>query len=257
MQPVALSCPNCGAGLGASDGGQYLCAYCGHRSIVPAVDQANRIATLEAVLARFEARRTRARDAMEERDERRRAAASATRQTNGYVLFGIGGMFLAFAIVCFVISVSLAVAPTSTSTQTGGSKHHPHPSKADSATSESAFIGPLVFGVFWVGLGGGMIYGGVRYSRANRRDRRLRERGLRGRATITSYKQGHVVLDGNPRFELVLEVELPGRSPYVVKLSDWVARPSAVTTGAEVPVFVDPANATDVMVDWFTAGRSD
>jgi hypothetical protein len=28
-----------------------------------------------------------------------------------------------------------------------------------------------------------------------------------------------------------------------------------VTTGAELPVFVDAADVSDVMVDWFTTGR--
>jgi hypothetical protein len=234
MQPTPLSCPNCGAGLGPVQDGQYLCGYCGHRSTPPGLvfDQAQHAAMLAASLAHFEARRTQGLSRMEELRKRERDAAADLRRTNGYVLLGIGGLFLVFALACFAgAAYTLATADDG-----------------------SVSLGPLVFGLFWLALGGGMFYGGIRYSRAGHRDRRLRERGLRGRATVRSYRESNIVLDGKPRFELVLQVEVPGRAPYFVKQSDWVAHPSAVTTGAELPVFVDPSNATDVMVDWFTAG---
>lgn len=231
MQPVLLSCPNCGAGLGPMDGGHYLCAYCGHRSIPPRTEaaRAQHAATLAAALTEFEARRARVRSAAEELAERRQKAMADGRRTNGYVLLGIGGLFLAFAIACFAGVVAVALGEV-----------------------EALPVGLLAFGVFWLALGGGMFYGGIRYGRAGRRDRRLRDHGLRGRATIRSYLESRLVLDGNPKYELVLEVEVPGRAPYVVRQADWVVRPSAVTTGAELPVFVDPSNAEDVMVDWFT-----
>jgi len=39
---------------------------------------------------------------------------------------------------------------------------------------------------------------------------------------------------------------------YVVRQSDYVIHPWSVTNGADLPVFVDPGNPNDVMVDWFT-----
>lgn len=217
------------------EAGQYLCAYCGHRSLPPrsAQEASWHAASLAASLAEFEARRARRRSAHEEIAERLRQANADTRQTNGYVLLGIGALFLVFAALCLFGAAVVASRDTARSA-----------------------LGPLAFGLFWLALGGGMFYGGLRYGRAGRRDRRLRQRGLRARATVVSYRQGHLVLDGNPKFELVLDVEVPGRAPYVIRQSDWVARPGAVTTGAELPAFVDSANPNDVMVDWFTADLS-
>lgn len=214
------------------EAGQYLCAYCGHRSLPPrsAQEASLHAASLAASLAEFEARRARARSAHEELAARRRQADADTRQTNGYVLLGIGALFLVFAALCLFGAALMA-----------------------SRDAGRGALGPLAFGLFWLALGGGMFYGGLRYGRAGRRDRQLRQRGLRARATVVSYRQSHLVLDGNPKFELVLGVEVPGRPPYVVRQSDWVARPGVVTTGAELPVFVDPSNPNDVMVDWYTA----
>jgi hypothetical protein len=69
---------------------------------------------------------------------------------------------------------------------------------------------------------------------------------------VRSYKESSLEVDGNTRFELVLEVELPEREPYLVKQGDYVPHPWAVRDGADRPVFVDPRNPNDVMVDWFT-----
>ena len=48
---------------------------------------------------------------------------------------------------------------------------------------------------------------------------------------------------------------VPGRPPFTVRQSDWVLHTGAVTTGAELPVFVDP-RGTDVMIDWYTTRRA-
>jgi hypothetical protein len=231
-QPVALSCPNCGGGLGAMQGGQYTCGYCGHRSIPPRppVDPAQQAASVAASLQQFEARRASVRSRIDEINERERQLAADTRSSNGWVLFGIGVLFLVFALACFAGVVQVALSD-----------------------GIDSIAPPLLFGLFWLAIGGGMFYGGLRYSRAGRRDKRLRAQGLRGRAILLSYREGSMVLDGNPKFDLVLQVELPGVAPYVVKQSEWVTNPGAVSTGNELPVFVDPRNAGDVMVDWFSA----
>lgn len=228
MQAIPLTCPNCGAGLGALEGGQYRCAYCGHRSLPPkpALDASRQQELLAQVLARFdserEANRARARTAREAVAERARQASQRARIVNGWVLVGVGLLFFAFAAVCFA----------------GGA-----------VSDEPGAV--LAFGLFWAAFGGAMFWGGRRYGRAARRERRLLATGLRGRAVVLSYREGNLKLDGNSGFDLVLRVELPGREPYVVKQHDWVPRPWAVTDGADLPVLVDGARATDVMVDWY------
>jgi hypothetical protein len=231
-QPVALTCPNCGAGFGPLQGGQYVCGYCGHRSVPPRppVNPAQYAASLAASLASFESRRASGASRMDEIRQRERDAQSAQRITSSYVLLGIGILFLGIAVACFV-SAAMTLA--------GG----------DSAGAS----GPFGFGWFWVVFGGGMLYGGVRYARAERRDKRLRAQGLRGRAVVLSYREHNIALNGSPRMDLVLQVELPGVAPYVVKMSEWVDDPFVVTTGNELPIFVDPQRATDVMVDWIAA----
>jgi hypothetical protein len=235
------------------EGNQFRCAYCGHLSLPPRpqVDPAQRAALLASLLSGFETRRTSARGARAELRKREHDAMASGRRVNGLVMLGIGGLFLLFAVACFVGAGGLFFSHGSAVSLVG--HHHGHaalPPVGPSAASVAGF--PLVFGLFWLGLGGLLFYIGVRYRRAGARDKRMRESGLRGRATVRSYKESSVVVDGNSKFELVLEVEVPGRDPFVVRQSDYVPHPWAVTTGADLPVFVDPGNPNDVMVDWFT-----
>jgi hypothetical protein len=164
-------------------------------------------------------------------------------------MLGIGGMFLVFALVCFGGAVVTALGPDPEPPRTRSGKVAPKPPPS------SGIGGILAFGAFWTALGGGLFYIGVRYRRADARDRRLRQGGLHGRAIVKSYKESNIVVDGNCKFDLVLEVDVPGRPPFLVRQSDYVPHPWAVTTGAELPVFVDP-RGTDVMVDWYTTGRA-
>jgi hypothetical protein len=230
--------------------GQYRCVYCGHLSLPPrpVVDQTQRAALLASVLSQFETRRAGALGAREELRKRAHDAMEAGRRTNAYVMLGIGGLFLLFALGCFGGAVAMSAGKTE------APRHHGHVAPPVSSPSSSPG-GPLVFGLFWLVFGGTFVYIGQRYRRAGGRDKRMRESGLRGSATVKSYRETSLVLDGNRKFDLVLEVEVPGRAPFVVQQSDYVPHPSAVTTGANLPVFVDPANGEDVMVDWFTLGR--
>lgn len=237
-------------------GGQYRCAYCGHLSLPPrpVVDQSARAAMLTAMLSQFEERRTRAVGAREELQKRAHDAAAATRRTNALVMLGIGGLFLLVALPCFGGALAMALSDSG-----GGSHHHGHNSGSggggSGAAPLAAVAGVAGFGLFWLVLGGFLFYIGLRYRRAGARDQRMREQGLRGCAIVKSYRESNLVVDGNSKFDLVLEVEVPGRAPFLNRQADYVPHPSAVTTGAELPVFVDPNDASDVMVDWFTTGR--
>jgi hypothetical protein len=228
MQPVPITCPNCGGGLGPLREGQYLCAYCGHRSSPPqpVLDQARQDELVAQAVARHEAARSaRARAAAEAASQRERDELVAKQGSDGIVMRGTGVLFLAFALACF-----------------GGALLASQPS--------DAWVS-LGMGFFWLVLGGGLFRAGVRARRAVR----LRAQGLRGRAIIASYREtkylgGFITVDG--RYHMVLRVELAGRPSYTVKVTDY-APGVTVTTEAELPVFVDAANPNAVTVDWITA----
>ncbi|MDB4994140.1 MAG: hypothetical protein JWM74_1572 [Myxococcaceae bacterium] len=227
-QLTAMKCPNCGAALGQPAGGEYTCAYCNHRSRPPnRLAGPEQAAALAEALARFEQqRRARVSGARAELLDRRREAFLGKRNENGWVMLGIGGLFLLFGVGLAVITVVAIVAG------------------ADGR-------GPAAFGAFWLGLGGFLFYIGVRYRAAGVREKKLRASGLAGRATVVSYLPSALVLDGNPQVHFVLQVELPGRAPYDVRQSDYVPRMEVVTRGRDFPVFVNPRNGQDVLVDWW------
>jgi hypothetical protein len=206
---------------------------------------------LTAMLSQFEERRTRASGAREELMKRAHDAAASTRRTNGLVMLGIGALFLLFALPCFGGALTMALAAPSG----GGSHHHGHSSGGGSGMALGAVAGVAGFGLFWLALGGLLFYIGLRYRRAGARDQRMRESGLRGCAIVKSYRESNLVVDGNRKFDLVLEVEVPGRAPFMTRQADYVPHPGAVTTGVELPVFVNPSHPSDVMIDWFTTGR--
>src|SRR5208282_6617547 len=101
-QATALSCPSCGAGLGPMEGNQYRCAFCGHLSLPPrpVIDQTQRAQMVAALLGQFDERRGRAMSARDELRRREHDAVASTRNTNGWVMLGIGGLFLLFALGC-------------------------------------------------------------------------------------------------------------------------------------------------------------
>jgi len=252
-QAIALSCPSCGAGLGPMEGSQYRCAYCGHLSLPPRpqVDVTQREALLASILTQFESRRAGAMGMREAVKKRQYEAMASTRRTNGYVLMGIGALFSVIGIVAAVL-LTTASMRVSAASAPAAARHHGKTTVSPPVVSAAPPVGAYVFALGWFAGAGAMFYGGVRYGRADRRDKRLREKGIRGRAVVRSYKESNLVVDGNVKFSLVLEVDLPGRAPYVVRQSDYVFHPWSVTNGADLPVFVDPGNPSDVMVDWFT-----
>jgi hypothetical protein len=233
MQPIALTCPNCGAGLGGTQGGEYLCAYCGHRSVAQQMlaDQVVHDAMLRQALAEQDGRRAELRSARQRIVDEMRQAQASTRRINGIAMLGVGGLFL-----CIGLAIAVGVLRN-----------------ALVGSSNEPIGGTVGFVIFWLVFGASLLYVGIRYGRADRRERRLRASGVHGRATIASYQGSSMELDGNPRYELVLRIELVGRPPYTVKRSEWVPRSILVTPGRQLPAFVDPRNPEDVLVDWFAA----
>jgi uncharacterized integral membrane protein len=145
----------------------------------PQPSEAMRQAALAEALARFSAQRARA---AREMTQMRRDAVEEKRAQNGWVMLGIGGLFLVFALVC----VGIAVAST-----------------ISAKRLHSGAFGIGGFGAFWAALGGFLFYIGLRYQRAGARERRLRAQGLAGKASVVSYKLTHVVLDGLPKVALL------------------------------------------------------
>jgi hypothetical protein len=206
-------------------------------------------AALVQAMSRFSAQRA---SAAREATQRYRDATEGKRTENAWVMLGIGGLFLGFAVVCFVLAISAFVAAATASDSPAPTARKSRP--RDTATSgASAALGIGGFGAFWTALGGGLFYIGIRYRRAGARERTLRTNGIAGRAIITSWRQTNIVVDGKPRVELVLQVEVPGQPPRSVKQADYVPRMDCVSTGAEVPIFVNRKKPDDVLVDWWSA----
>lgn len=101
------------------------------------------------------------------------------------------------------------------------------------------FIPAAICAVF----GGLMLFLGVFNIRDVARTDRLRREGLRGLATIQSYKER-----GSNSFQLVLRVELPSREPYEVRTRQYVGSNwTSITTDATLPVLVSPGDPQDLM----------
>ena len=254
MEPLALNCPNCGAGLGALQDGHYVCAYCGHRSMPPEppLDQAHQDELVRLAVAKHDAARfERQRAAAEELASRGRTAAEAGRRSGARGMAMSGLLMLGIAAASFAgVAYLAACGLTPFILQNVGGLGK------DSAPGVIFFL--VVMGVINVVMGAKMFADARRTFGprifGSRADRRLLAEGLPGRAIVTSYRTGDT-LEAEPRFDLVLRVELAGRPAYVIKRRERVPCPRVVTTGAELPVFVDPARARRVLIDWETAER--
>jgi hypothetical protein len=254
MEPLALNCPNCGAGLGPLQGGHYVCAYCGHHSMAPEppLDQARQDELVRLAVARHDAARfERDRAAAEELTNRVRAAAETGRRGGARGMAMSGLLMLGIAVVSFAGVAYVAVngiTPFLLENVGGLQK--------DSGPGVMLFL--VVMGVVNVVMGAKMFTDARRTFGprifGSRRDRRLLAEGLPGRAIVTSYRTG-TTLEAEAKFDLVLRVELAGRPAYVIKRREQVPCPQVVTTGAELPVFVDPVRAHRVLIDWETAER--
>ena len=254
MHPSPITCPNCGGGLGPLQEGQYLCAYCGHRSSPPqpVLDQARQDELVRLAVAKHDAARfERNRAAAEELENRGRAAGETGRRAGARGIAMSGVLMAGIAVVSFAGVAYIAmngITPWLLENVGGLQK--------DSGPGVMLFL--VVMGVFNVVMAAMMFDQrrrafGPRLA-GTRRERRLLSEGVPGRAFVMSYGQRDM-LGGEPEFDLVLRVELAGLASYVIKKTERVSYPQVVTTGAELPVFVDPANPNDVMVDWDTAER--
>ena len=81
---------------------------------------------------------------------------------------------------------------------------------------------------------------------------RLLATGLSGQAQVVGLTQTGVHLNQNPQVSMELLVELPGREPYPARRREFVPLIllGRLTSGATVPVKVDPADPQRVALDW-------
>lgn len=218
----------------------------------PPLDQARQDELVARAIAKHDAARfERSRAAADELTQRGRAAAEAGLRAGARAMTTASVCALGLACVCFAAFAYLAVNGVT-------------PFLVEHVGGLDAQSGPGVM-LFLVVMGlAGVVAAIKMFSDARRafgprisgtrREKRLIADGLPGRAIVTSYKEGNP-LEPNPRFDLVLRIELAGRPAYVLKRRERVPCPSVVTTGAELPVFVDPTRGDRVLVDWETAER--
>jgi hypothetical protein len=80
----------------------------------------------------------------------------------------------------------------------------------------------------------------------------LQSTGTVGRAIVRSAMDTGVVVRGDPLFQLTLDVTPPGGATYLVSTASLVppAARARLAPGTSVPVRIDPANPTSVLVEW-------
>jgi hypothetical protein len=91
----------------------------------------------------------------------------------------------------------------------------------------------------------------IRQALRSRHRRWLARHGLRGRATIVSGISGPAISE-QPLFELVLDVDAPGRDrrrvEHACMLGNFAAR--RIRAGMILPVYVHPRRPEDILLVW-------
>lgn len=101
--------------------------------------------------------------------------------------------------------------------------------------------GAGIAAIFWV------------FRRFRRSNAALLRSGIPGTATVLSLRDtGTTINRVNAVVELGLQVAIPGRAPYQVKIETMIGRMNwgSVQPGAQLAVRVDPANARHIAIDW-------
>lgn len=81
---------------------------------------------------------------------------------------------------------------------------------------------------------------------------RIDATGLAGVGTVTGLRQTGMYMNENPQVETTLLVQVPGRAPFEAKRKEFVPLIllSRLGVGSQLPVKVDPADTTKVIIDW-------
>ncbi|MFO0570098.1 MAG: hypothetical protein U0263_30930 [Polyangiaceae bacterium] len=162
--------------------------------------------------------------------ERSVAALDRAKRGNAIVCVVLGVLFAGFAAVCaFGVGV--------VGVRGGGG---------------SELAGVAAFGLFWFALALLLLVIGSRGLAKLRKKQRLMTSGVRGSARVLRYDESRLRVDGASVYTFDLEVELPNRAPYAVRLTEPVPRRGAVHDGALLTVFADPHQPSDIVIDWWS-----
>lgn len=109
----------------------------------------------------------------------------------------------------------------------------------------------LYFGIFWIALPIVIFLGATIYiNLQDRRETNLRENGLKGQAKILSVEQTGRFVSNNPQVEFLFEITLEDGEIYQLKHKEVVSMISAIQAGAIIPVYVDPNNKKNILLDY-------
>lgn len=120
------------------------------------------------------------------------------------------------------------------------------------ATTDSIVGGTFLLLAATFGLTGTVLLGIDQWLAARRRRaNRLRTAGMRGTATILAITDSNVTINQNPMVNLRLRVNIANHPPYEVTKRQVISRIAVgqFVPGATLPVLVDPADPSDVMID--------
>jgi hypothetical protein len=94
-----------------------------------------------------------------------------------------------------------------------------------------------------------------RWSRGFAEAQRIKATGVPGTARIIGMRQTGVTMNEQPQIELTLEVTTTMQGPYQVVMKEYVPMMliGRLTSGAPLPVKVDPANPNTVIIEWESA----
>ena len=122
----------------------------------------------------------------------------------------------------------------------------------------AGFLWPIVRGTFWT-IGGiwfvvGLFlrYLGGRMAASYAKAQQLKATGLPARGTIQSLEQTGLYVNEQPQVAITMQVEMDGRSPYVVTRKEIVPLIALgrLSSGQPLPLKVNPADPNDLVIEW-------
>jgi DNA-directed RNA polymerase subunit RPC12/RpoP len=116
----------------------------------------------------------------------------------------------------------------------------------------SDFIGAVhtVIIIGTIGVSFLATFGGIAKAKAAKQ--KLLQEGVLGRARVMSANGTGITVNDEPMLELQLQVQLPGRAPYIAIHREIVGGPNMMRTamGSSLAVRVHPSDPTQMAVDW-------
>jgi hypothetical protein len=107
-------------------------------------------------------------------------------------------------------------------------------------------------GGIWFAVGLFLRFLGGRMAASYAKAQQLKATGLPARGTIQSLEQTGLYINEQPQVEMTLQVEMDGRSPYVVTRKEVVPLIALgrLSSGQPLPLKVNPADPNDLVIEW-------